>query len=76
MLDPIRLQILLEVLARAPMTRAEQVVCQQVVDELIALSTPTMTAPVPLSRVEGLGSPAENGASTTALPRQRVAVEP
>ena len=68
MLDPIRLQILLEVLARAPMTRAEQVVCQQVVDELVALSTPTMTAP--------LGSPAENGASTTtALPRQRVAVE-
>ena len=39
MLDPQKLQVLWDVLSRAPATRAEQIVCQQVIDELLTLSS-------------------------------------
>ena len=74
MLDPQKLQVLWDVLSRAPATRAELLVIQQVADQLAALSTPTRTAP--------LSSPAENGVAletaarrAEGLPRRQVAVE-
>jgi hypothetical protein len=54
MIDSLRLQVLLDVLARAPITRAEQLIIQELVDQLLAESTPRVPpAPGAESRAEG-----------------------
>lgn len=44
MIDPQKLQVLLDVLGRAPLARAEQIIVQEVVDQLIALAAPPAPA--------------------------------
>lgn len=49
MIDKQKLQVLLEVLQRAPCGLAERMICQDVVDQLIALAEP----PAPSDRMNG-----------------------
>jgi hypothetical protein len=60
MLDPQRLQILLEVLARAPVTRAEQVIIQEVVDQLLAM-VEQIAPPAPAQQETPSQVPVGNG---------------
>jgi hypothetical protein len=76
MLDPQKLQILLEALGRAPISKAEQIIIQEVVDQLIALTQASGVGsatpiPQPLSPIPQ----AENGASAQPLPRQQLVPE-
>jgi len=65
-IDPQRLQVVLDVLARAPVTRAEQLIVQGVIDQLIAQVSQGVAAPqAPLE-----SAPLTNGAAEHPLPRQ------
>lgn len=59
MIDAQKLQVLLEVLGRAPLTRAEQIIVQEVVDQLIALAGPTTPAAAPSATRETNGAHAD-----------------
>jgi len=60
MIDAQKLQVLLDVLGRAPLTRAEQLIIQEVVDQLIALAGPTTPPAAPSEARETNGARADD----------------
>lgn len=74
MIDPQKLQVLLTVLQRAPLTLAEQLIIQEVVDQLIALTTPE-AAPAQQQQGAADEEKATNGARVDDPPLPQDAVD-